>query len=498
MAARKVFTMVLAAALSGFAAQAPLAQIHRQPIAMPQLKRPYAGDFDGILKRRTLRVLVPFSKTQFFIDRGREMGIVPDLARALEEDINKRHKFKILRFHVVIVPAPREKLLALLIAGHGDAVAGNLTITPEREALVDFVAPLLADVDEIVVTGPDAPKLEMRDDLAGQQVFVLQSSSYATHLAALNQDFGARGLKPMKIVFVEENLEDEDILDMVHAGLLPFAIVDRHKAQLWTRIFDGLIAHPDIKISSGGRVAWAIRKNSPQLHAELDPFFESHRVGTSFGNQIKRRYYANPDLIKNAYETSAIAQYRNLAETFRKYGAQYEFDYLMLAAQAYQESQFDQSKRSSAGAVGIMQIKPATAEAKPISITGVASDADANIHAGSAYLRYMADQYLNDPSLSPRERMLMAFAAYNAGPGNLDKFRKSAERQGLDPNKWFNNVEQGAAKVVGRQTVQYVSNIYKYYIAYSLLDARTKQHDEEVQKVEKQEEAAKPGGDKSK
>jgi membrane-bound lytic murein transglycosylase MltF len=464
-------------------------------LGLPTSARPFTGDFDGILKRRTLRVLVPFSKTMFFVDRGRQMGVVAELARALEDDINKRHDFKTLRFHVVVVPTSRDKLLTSLVEGLGDAAAGNLTITPEREALVDFTTPLLTNIDEIVVTGPAGPQLEKLDDLAGREVYVRASSSYATHLAAVNADFSARGLKRMDIVGIDENLEDEDILEMVHAGLLPFAIVDSHKAALWTRIFDGLTSHPDIKISSGGRIAWSIRKNSPLLRAELDPFFASHKAGTSFGNEIISRYFGKPVLVKNAYESGALERYCGLIETFRKYGDQYIFDYLMLAAQGYQESQLDQAKHSRAGAVGVMQIKPATAAGKPFSITGVDADSDANIHAGAAYLRYIADVYLDDPKLSPRERLLLALAAYNAGPGNLNRFRDSAQQQGLDPNIWFNNVEQGAAKVVGRETVQYVSNIYKYYIAYSLQEQRRKINDEAVKQLEKSAGEAAPAAD---
>ena len=119
-----------------------------------------------------------------------------------------------------------------------------------------------------------------------------------------------------------------------------------------------------------------------------------------------------------------------------------------------------------------MQIKPSTAAAKPIGITGVDRDPDRNVHAGCAYLRYLADTYVSDPAIDPVNRTLMSFAAYNAGPRNLRKFRAVAQQAGLDPNIWFNNVELGAAKVAGLTTVQYVSNIYKYYISYQLADER--------------------------
>jgi membrane-bound lytic murein transglycosylase MltF len=144
----------------------------------------------------------------------------------------------------------------------------------------------------------------------------------------------------------------------------------------------------------------------------------------------------------------------------------------MLAAQGYQESQLDQSRRSHRGAVGVMQLMPATAAAPPVGIPDVARSADRNILAGARYMAHLRDRYLADPALSEVDRVLMTFAAYNAGPGNLRRFRAEAQRMGLDPNVWFNNVEQAAARILGYETVQYVGNIYKYYIAYTLAERR--------------------------
>lgn len=139
------------------------------------------------------------------------------------------------------------------------------------------------------------------------------------------------------------------------------------------------------------------------------------------------------------------------------------------AAQGYQESQLDQTRRSPRGAVGIMQLLPSTAKDKAIGISGIDKDAARNVEAGTKYLRHLVDTYIDGDDLQPRDRQLFAFAAYNAGPGNLRKFRSKAKAMGLDPNVWFGNVENAAAEIVGRETVQYVSNIYKYYVAYSLL-----------------------------
>jgi membrane-bound lytic murein transglycosylase MltF len=257
---------------------------------------------------------------------------------------------------------------------------------------------------------------------------------------------------------------------MVNAGLLPWTIVDQYKADIWSKVFKDVTVHPDIAVSTDGQTAWALRKNSPQLKAVLDRFAETHKLGTAFGNMLRTRYFKDDKMLKRAYSPADIERFQTLVEVFRKHGGEYSFDYLMLIAQGYQESQLDQSRRSPRGAVGIMQLLPATAAAKEVGIKGIAKSEDRNVEAGAKYLRYLIEVYINDPGMTERDRQLMAFAAYNAGPGNLRKFRKKAVELGLDPNVWFGNVENGAAAIVGRETVQYVSNIYKYYVAYNLLD----------------------------
>lgn len=444
--------------------------------------RPWTGDLDGILKRRTLRVIVPFSKTLFFVDRGKQMGVVAEFGRELETWLNAKHAAKTLRGHVVFIPTPRDELFSALVSGKGDVIAANLTITPERQAQADFTVPWLRGVKEIVVGGPAMPAIGGLDDLAGRVVHVRKSSSYFEHLERLSADFKKRGLKPIDIRPADEHLEDEDLLEMVNAGLLPFAIVDDHKADIWTKIYTRLTPRPDLAISSGGDIAWAVRKDSPRLKAELDEFFTSHTSKSSFGATVKRRYYSDAKVVKNAFSDDAAARMRELLTLFSKYGEQFGFDPVLLMAQGFQESQLDQQRRSPAGAVGLMQIKPATAAGKPIGISGVAESADRNVNAATAYMRHLADQYIVEPGIGARNRTLLAFAAYNAGPGNLKKFRAEAVKMGLDPNVWFNSVEQGAAKVVGRETVQYVGNIYKYFFAYSLMLDAMRAHDEAVTK----------------
>lgn len=271
---------------------------------------------------------------------------------------------------------------------------------------------------------------------------------------------------------------------MVNAGVIPYAVVDQHKAEIWAKIFQNVVARADIIIGSEGNIGWAIRKNSPLLKSELDEFIKRHRIGTFFGNRLARKYFSQTNIIKNAINSDEIKKFTNLVHLFRRYGDENNFDYLMIAAQGYQESQLNQNRRSPKGAVGVMQLLPTTAARSPINIKGVERDPELNIKAGVRYLKYLRDSYINGPGISERNRTLMAFAAYNAGPGNLHAFRHIAKLNGLNPDIWFNNVELGAAEKVGRETVQYVSNIYKYFISYQLINQRSlvqeKAHDANI------------------
>jgi len=427
----------------------------------------WTDDFDKMLKRRVVRILVPFSRTSFFIDKGVALGFEAELGQEFENWLNKRYGKKPYRIHVAFVPTPRERLFSDLRDGKGDIAAGNLTVTAERESMVDFAAPWASNVKEVLVTGPAAPEVHSIDDLGGKSVTVRRSSSYFSHLQALNEERQKAGRPLIDVQPADENLQDEDLLEMVAGGLMPWSVVDRHTARAWSGILKGLTIRDDVTVSDGGQIAWAVRKNSPLLQKELAEFVAGHKIGTAFGNDLRLRYISSAKTIKNALADAEAKKLKSLLAAFREFGTQYNIDPMLLAGQGYQESGFDQKMRNASGAVGVMQIKPSTAREKQVAISDVATRAEDNIHAGAKYLRFLADTYISDPDVAPREQVLMALAAYNAGPGNLRKFRDYATKNGLDRNRWFGNVETGAAAIVGQETVGYIGNIYKYYVVYS-------------------------------
>ena len=439
---------------------------------------PWFGDYEEMVDRRLIRALVTYSKTHYFLDGATQRGIAYEALKELEKEINRELDRKTLTVTVAIIPVTRDQIVPALVAGRADLAVANLTVTPDRLEQVDFSDPVAENVREIVVTGPGAPALETLEDLSGREVWVRPSSSYHESLLALNRSLAAEGLAPVEIRPAEEYLGSEDLLEMVNAGLVGIIVVDEHVARFWAQVFDGLELHPDLAVRTGGEVAWMLRKGTPELRRVVNDFVKKNRKGTLLGNILLKRYLKSTRWVRNSLAEEELARFRSLVAYFRKYAEAYDFDWLMVAAQAYQESRLDQSTVSAAGAVGVMQMLPSTAAASPIGIPDV-EELEPNIHAGVKYLRHVVDTYFSDEGIDPLNRMLFGFAAYNAGPTRISRLRRKAAERGLDADRWFHNVELVVAEEVGRETVQYVSNIMKYYVAYSLIADRAQRRESE-------------------
>ena len=446
-------------------AQAPTEK-GRLGLALTEIARPWTGDLDGMVDRRMVRVLTTYSKTQYFIDRGTPRGTAYDQGRLLEDALNAKVGTGNLKINVQFLALSREELIPALVAGKGDIVMADLTVTPERLAVVDFTEPWIAGVDEIVVTSPTAAPLAAVDDLSGRDVFVRPSSSYYQSLLALNTRLARDGKPAVMLTPAPEELEDEDLLEMANAGLVDALVVDNHKAWFWQRVWPGLKVYPSVALRTGGEIAWAIRKDSPQLQGALNEFLAKNGRDSLNARMIFRRYLLNTQFVKGASADRARARYIALVSLFRRYGAQYSMDWMLMAAQGYQESRLEHTARSRVGAIGVMQVMPATGKEMNV---GDITQVEANIHAGVKLMRKYVDRYFADEPMDETNKVLFAFAAYNCGPARVRQLRREARTRGLDADVWFNNVERIASERIGRETVTYVSNIYKYYVTYLLI-----------------------------
>ena len=430
------------------------------------IDRPFTGDLDGMEERRMIRVGVTFNRTHYFVDRGTQRGLSFAHLKEFETNLNTARRTRHLRIHVVFVPLSRELLLPALTSGRVDAVAAQLTITPERQKLVDFSNPVRRNVSEVVVTAPGAPVVKSAEDLSGQRVFVRPSSSYADSLRTLNARLEREGRPAVTIVDAPEYLEDDDLLEMVNAGLVSVTIVDDYLAEFWSQIFTDMIVNRTATLRTGGDLAIAFRKNSPKLAAAANEFIRTHGLGTVFGNVVARRYLQNTHVAMRATTGADRERFLAQRDLFRKYGDLYKLDYLLMMAKGYQESRLNQEVRSPVGAIGVMQIMPALGRSLDV---GDIRQLEPNIHAGVKYTRRLMDEYLGNEPLDDLNRLLMTFASYNAGPARVRQLRREAARRNLDPNVWFGQVERIAAERIGRETVAHVSNISKYYIAFRLV-----------------------------
>jgi membrane-bound lytic murein transglycosylase MltF len=416
-----------------------------------------------------IRVYVPRSRSLYFVDKGRERGIGAELIRDFERWVNQKYAKKLGKrpLTIYVAAATRDKLIPDLLEGLADIAVGNLTVTEERLKSVDFVAPDEKIVNvEIVVTGPASPPLGSVEDLSGKTVHVRKVSSYYESLTALNDRFRQAGKPQAKLVLVPDALEDEDMLEMVNAGLLEVIVVDDWKAKMWAQVLPKIQVHDEIVLRPATKKGWAIRKQSPKLAAALNEFYTSWAKKQGVIPYRQMQYMKTIKALNSAAAKKDQERLQAMIALFEKYGKQYNFDPLMLAAQGYQESTLDQNKKSHVGAVGVMQLMPATGKELQVGDIRVT---EANIHAGAKYMDTLMTRYFQDAHFDEQNRSLFAFASYNAGPGNIGKMRKEAAKRGLDENVWFDNVEVVTAEKIGVETTTYVRNIYKYYVSYKLL-----------------------------
>ena len=425
---------------------------------------PHFGDLDTMVERRAMRVLTVYGPGRYFLEDG-PRGTVQEYADKLQKVVNEAFKTGLLTVQVAVIPVARDQLFSALQSGYGDIVMAGTTVTDNRQAAVDFTNPVSKPLKELLITGPSAPRLGSLADLSGKTVYLRLSSSYAESVRELSQKLVEQGEAPIRIEAVDESLEDEDLIEMVDTGLLPWAVVDDYKPQMWREIFTRVTVRDDLVLREGARLAWAIRPDSPQLKTFLNTFLKDNREGTLFGNIIRNRYIRDFDWAENAVGAEELSRYRKLSALFRKYGTDYGMDPTLLAAQGFQESRLDQSVRSHVGAVGVMQLLPSTAEDKNVAIPNI-DELEPNIEAGAKYMAFLKERYFSGPELDEINGSLLALASYNAGPGRIRRLRREAGERGYDPNLWFDNVEVIVAEQVGRETVQYVSNIFKYYLTY--------------------------------
>lgn len=458
---------------SGAGSTDPLVEVASDPLGRHVADR-YPASLETVLERRSLRVLTSRNAFDFFLHDGRRGGYQYEMARAFVDFLNDRYSERsgegALPIHFELIPVHDDQLIPLLLEGAADLIAARLTITPERASLVRFSEPYRR-VDELLVTHDRTPRIESIDELSGQRVVVRESSSYAESLAELDRELVSAGLDPIEIEYVDEQLETERILELVAARRFPYTVADSMIAELAVRI------HPQLRIVDveplrrGGRLAWATHPAAASLTQEMNAFLARYEEGSLLGNMAVRKYFEAESALAARFAEGGggISEYDPL---FRANAERFGLDWRLAAAMAYQESRFDPTARNRWGAVGLLQIKPETAREPYVGIPEVEGieNVNENVRAGLKYLAWIKQRYFDSaPEMRERDRLRMALAAYNAGPSTLIRARRRAEQLGLDPNRWFRNVELALLDMRKTEPVFYVSEINQRYLAYRLL-----------------------------
>jgi membrane-bound lytic murein transglycosylase MltF len=390
----------------------------------------FKGDWEAILARGTIRVAVPYSRTLFFNDRGTQMGLTADALYEFQRWLNR--KYSLSHRPITVLPIAYNSRSTISEAAERATPKSLRLISPLRRRVglkVDFSDSIRSNVAEIVVIRKSAPPLTHIDQLAGREVHVRKTSSYYDSLVGLNKRFRKEGKSPIKITFVSDALEDEDMMEMVSSGLLQIIVVDDWKAELWAKILPTIQPLPGIVLRSGAQTGWAMRKNTPTLRRVVNQFIAEQLQGTRTAAVRLANYQKRFKSVRNSTDTAEWKKFERTIELFKTYGEKYRFDHLMLAAQGYQESRLDQQARSRSGAIGIMQILPSTG--KHLGV-GDITKAEPNIHGGTKYMRQLFDQHFRDADFDEQNRALFAFASYNAGPGRIAKIRAEAKHRGLE------------------------------------------------------------------
>ncbi|MFA9453794.1 MAG: transglycosylase SLT domain-containing protein [Candidatus Aminicenantaceae bacterium] len=423
------------------------------------------GDLPDMIEKREIRVLTTFTLGNYFVHKGQEYGYEYSKMEEFRKFLNQDRGRRELQVEFYYIPLPFDVLIEALNDGYGDIVAANLTITPEREAQVAFSDPYLWGIKEVLVSHKDAGDIKSREDLAGRRIHVRENSSYHGSLLRLNQDLTARKLDPVRIELLPGLLGTGEIIQMVGSGAVQLTVADNHLAEITAELVENIRIHDHITFNEDVRFGWMVRKDNPELKASLDRFVKTVKKGTLIGNIFFKRYFKDNPWAREYVQKSDLEELTQYAPLFQKYGEMYDIDWILIAAQSFQESRFDPNARSRRGAQGLMQLLPSTA--KDMGIEDI-STPENNVHAGVKYLRWIEDRYFPEGDISDDDRIRFALAAYNAGPANIRRSRTSTSQLGYDSNRWFNHTELGTMQSVGLEPVHYVRNINKYYLSFRM------------------------------
>lgn len=385
-------------------------------------------DLSEIKQKNRLRALVDYSSTSYFIYKGKAMGYEYELLKRFADHIG---------VDLAIIPVENmDQVVDLLKSYQGDVIASNLTITEKRTEQLAFTTPIL-DTKQVLVQrkGDGKQLIKSPLELKGKDIYVRRNSSFFERLNNLSSEMGGG----LNIQTVSGDHTVEELMQMVNDGKIDYTVADRHVARINSSFYRNIDI--SVELSLPQQIAWAVRKESPELKLAMDEWLEEFKKTTDF-RVIYLKYYGNTSLFKervhSQYFSAKSGKISDYDKIIQKEAEQIGWDWRLLASLIYQESGFDPTVTSWMGARGLMQLMPTTAEQY-----GLDSNAtpEMNLKAGVKYLSWL-DKQFSEKIPKEEERKKFVLASYNVGLGHVFDAMRLAEKYNKDPNKWNENVDE--------------------------------------------------------
>jgi len=428
----------------------------------------WSGSYPEMIDRGEIRVAAPYDRTIYVSDKGVQRGLAVEVSKGLAKWINAKYvgqkKGKSISIKLVPVIAP--DLLNSLTSGRADIAIGDIGLYEPIPNFQHFIVNHTSrDGQEVLVTGPSSPPLLKIADLSGQTVYGSRNTNFQKTFSSLNKELKRDGKLPINLASPLGDLDDEDLLEMLNSGLISYVTVADWKFKLWQSVYKNITMHADLSVQDSGWVGWAVRSTNRDLNDDLIGFYQSDDFVKSLTAFRQEDYKHHLKGLKDPIDKTAWARFESMRPLFNRFGAEYKLNPLFIASLGFQETLLNQSSVSAVGAIGVMQLMPATG----ISLgVGDIHLLEPNIHAGADYMNQLISKYFPDVQFEGNNRSLFAVASYNIGPNNVAKARAQAKELGFDPNRWFGNVEFIATERMGYEPMIYVRNVYKYYMSYRL------------------------------
>jgi membrane-bound lytic murein transglycosylase MltF len=418
-------------------------------------------DLAEIRKSGELRVLVNQSRHSSGEIKGQVIGVEYHRLRAFEQYLTRNARDgRSLRLK--IIPKSKEQLLAALHKGEGDLVAPGELLEAHTGSSISASAAIRSNVPLVIVGNRGNRHYRKLEDMAGRTLTLPVGSAAGEALKAVNRRLAERRQPPIQIEWADSSLAVEDVLEMVQAGIYPWTAVEQPIAERWLKVMPRLRIERHLVVGQDSDMSWFVRRDAPMLRASIDRFLADYRAPAD-QDAAFQRVYRRLYKVRNPLARTDRQRLEKVRQVLQKHARQQDLDWLQLAAVAYKESTLNPAARGASGATGLMQVTPAAARSVGV---GNIHALDSNVQAAARYMARIRREFFASRQIAEEERMAFVLAAYNMGPQRVQGLRAEARRRGLNPNRWFFQVERIAMEQVGMGVVTYVNSVNKYYVAY--------------------------------